>query len=81
MFVSIDPLSHVFTDDVQGADMSAQSWNIPYYYTDDNLAFKDVYTWQPDMDQLLTDRVDRLLSELSGFIQTDYGFVIRFLEK
>lgn len=28
MFVSVDPLSHVFTDDVQGADMSAQSWNI-----------------------------------------------------
>ena len=24
MFISVDPLSHVFTDDVQGADMSAQ---------------------------------------------------------
>ena len=64
MFVSVDPLSHVFTDDVQGADMSAQSWNIPYYYTDDNLAFKDVYTWQPDMDQLLTDR------KLTGYYQS-----------
>ena len=64
MFVSIDPLSHVFTDDVQGADMSAQSWNIPYYYTDDNLAFKDIYTWQPNMDQLLTDR------KLTGYYQS-----------
>lgn len=64
MFVSVDPISHVFTDDVQGADMSAQSWNIPYYYTDDNLAFKDVYTWQPDMDQLLTDR------KLTGYYQS-----------
>lgn len=56
VFSSIDPLSHVFTDDVQGADLSAQSWAIPYYYTEANLAFKDIYTWQPNMEQLLSER-------------------------
>lgn len=56
VFTSIDPVTHVFTDDVQGADMSSQSWAINSYYTDANAAFKDVYTWQPNMDQLLTER-------------------------
>ncbi len=56
VFTAIDPITHTFTDDVQGADLSSQSWAINSYYTDANVAFKDVYTWQPNMDQLLTDR-------------------------
>ena len=47
---NIDPITHVFTDDVQGANVG----NNTYYYSEDNLAFKDVYAWQPNMDQLLT---------------------------
>lgn len=49
---AIDPITHVFTDDVQGANVGSNT----YYYTDDNLAFKDVYTWQSNMDQLLKDK-------------------------
>ncbi len=56
VFTAIDPLTHVFTDDVQGADLSSSSWAIPYYYTDENAGFKDVFAWQPNMDQLLTER-------------------------
>lgn len=49
---SIDPLTHVFTDDVQGANVGSST----YFYSEDNLAFKDVYAWQSNMDQLLTEK-------------------------
>ncbi len=49
---AIDPITHVLTDDVQGANIGYNTWA----YSDANLAFKDVYTWQPNMDQLLTEK-------------------------
>ena len=48
--VTIDPITHVLTDDVQGAKGSS------YYYSDQNIAFKDVFAWQPNMDNLLTEK-------------------------
>ncbi len=53
---AIDPITHVLTDDVQGADLTNYSYLVSSYYTEDNLAFKDVYTWQPNMDNLLTEK-------------------------
>lgn len=52
---TIDPITHVLTDDYQGADLSNYAY-AQYYYTEANLAYKDVYTWQPNVCQLLEDK-------------------------
>lgn len=48
---TIDPISHLFTDDVKGVKANYNS-----YYTEENLAMQDVFAWQPDMDQSLKDK-------------------------
>lgn len=53
LVTSVDPITHVFTDDVQGSSLPS---GYDYYYSEENLAFKDVFAWQPNMCQLLTDK-------------------------
>ena len=47
--ICLDPITDVLSDDVEG--VQGQSYN----YTDENLAHRAVYTWQPNMYLLLAD--------------------------
>lgn len=50
---TIDPVTNVMTDDVDG--IAIPSYASSYVYSEQNLAYQSVYTWQPDMDAVLTN--------------------------
>lgn len=55
LFTYIDQITTVLSDDADGADLSTYDYS-SYYYTEDNLTFKDLLTWQPNVCQLLEDK-------------------------
>jgi len=54
MATTIDPLTHLLTDDFQGVTIN--SYYQSTFYTEANVAYKEIYTWQPNMGQVMEDK-------------------------
>ncbi len=64
---TIDPLTHIMTDEVTGYAASS------YSYTEEYLAYKDIYTWQSTMDATLQGKS---LTKITRSYQDIYSLIM-----